>query len=447
MVWSRRIHLFIAFFMAISIRDADAQQSRILSLVSAERLPQEFRDSNAGITSAELVRRAIASNADLAASRLEVERARGRLRQSRLLPNPTLDVEQTTGRWTGSAGEKEQSVGVSFPIELGGKRGKRVDLAEADLAAAEADVADRERRLAADVRGAFADAMMALRDLEITSEQNGLDRQTVQFVQARVSEGDTPPLELNLLRADADRLRSKRALVQGQLEAAILKLKSLAGISPGDLLRFREDLGKPLLLPEPPSLEIAMQTALAARPDLRFARLTEEVAEAGLKLARAQAVPDIVLSTRYTKSSAVFDDTPVGVLRDKDKLFSFGASISIPVFNRNQGGRAEADASILQARRRREFIEALIASEVNSAYSRYLAAKDAVAIFEPGVIARSEQNIQAVRGAYEVGAFRITDLLNEQRRAVDFQREYTEALAEQYRALADLHAAMGTPIN
>lgn len=446
MVLSRKIHLLIALCFGISVPLVQAQDGRVLSSSAAERSPQEFHDPAAGISSTELVRRALTANADLAASRLEVERARGRLRQARLIPNPVLDVEQTTGRWTGSPEEKTQSLGLSVPVELGGKRGRRIDLAEADLAAAEAEVADRERRLAADVRTAFAEALAALRELEITSQLNDLDRQTVQFVQARVTEGDTPPLELSLLRADADRLRSRRALVQGRLEAAILRLKSLSGIPAGDALRFREDLASSLL-PEPPPLETALQTAMATRPDLRFARLNEQVAEAGLKLARAQAIPDLILSTRYSNNTAVFDRTPVGVLRDRDKLLSFGASVSIPILNRNQGARIEAQTSIMQARSRREFVESLVRSEVTSAYQRYQAAKDAVAIYEPGVIARSEQNITAVRGAYEIGAFRITELLTEQRRLVDFQREYTDALAERYRALADLNAAMGTPVN
>ena len=445
MVLSRKTHL-IAIWFGMFIAVAYAQNTRPAPSPAVERSPQEFHDPAAGVTAIDLVRRALTANADLAASRLEVERARGRLRQASLIPNPVVDFEQITGRWTGSPEETERSIALHVPVELGGKRGKRIDLAQADLAAAEAEVADRERRLTSEVRSAFADAMAALRELEITSERNDLDRQTVQFVQARVMEGDAPPLELSLLRADADRLRSRRALVQGKLEAAILKLKNLAAIPAGDPLRFREDLNA-ALLPEPPSLETALDTALSTRPDLRVARLNEEVAQAGLKLTRAQVVPDLILSTRYSDGTAIFDQTPVGPLRDRDKLLSFGASISIPLLNRNQGARVEAEASIMQARRRREFVESQVRAEVTSAYNRYEAARDAVAIYEPGVIERSQQNVLAVRGAYEVGAFRITDLLNEQRRLVDFQTEYTEALTERYRALADLHAAMATPIN
>ena len=88
----------------------------------------------------------------------------------------------------------------------------------------------------------------------------------------------------------------------------------------------------------------------------------------------------------------------------------------------------------------------MVRSEVQSAYARYQASRSALTLFEQGVIARSNDNIRVIRAAYELGEFRITDLIAEQRRLVDSQREFTETLAEQYRALADLQAAIGTPV-
>jgi cobalt-zinc-cadmium efflux system outer membrane protein len=135
------------------------------------------------------------------------------------------------------------------------------------------------------------------------------------------------------------------------------------------------------------------------------------------------------------------------VRSDRDKLLTFGVSIGIPVFNRNQGTKAEFAVAISQAERRREFLETVVRSEVESAFARYQAAQVAVTTYEQGVIARSTDNIRVVRAAYELGQFSITDLLNEQRRLVDSQRDFTETLSEQYRALADLQAALGTPVN
>lgn len=406
-----------------------------------------YFDPAQGTSSNDLVRRALAANGELAAVRIDIERARARLRQAGLRPNPTLDFEQTTGRFTGSAGEQETSIGVALPLELGGKRRRRIDLARAELEAVEAEVADRERRLSAEVRALYTEALAALRELEITENINNLDLQTTRIVQIRVNEGESAPLELNQLMAEVERLRSRRALVEGRLQSALLRLKSLAAIPASEPLRLGEDL-KATVLPAPPaSLDASIEIALRTRPDLRLAKLNEEVAEAGLQLARAQGAPDLTAFSRFTIGRAVFDDTPVGVLRDKDRLLTFGVSVGIPVFNRNQGQKAEAAAAISQARRRREFLESIVRSEVTAAFARYEAAQTALLTFEEGVIQRSNDNIRVIRAAYELGEFRLTDLLVEQRRLVDAQREFTEALTERYRALADLQAALGIPIN
>ena len=414
---------------------------------SKSSLIHSYFDPVQGVSANEIVRRALAANGELAAVRMEIERSRARLRQAGLRPNPTIDVEQSTGRFTGSTGEGEVSVGVAVPIELGGKRRRRIELARAELEASEAEVADRERRLMNEVRALYAEALAAIRELSTLEELNDLDLQTTRFVQARVNEGETAPIELNQLRVEVERLRSHRALVEGRLKGTLLRLKSLTGIGPTEILRLREDLQQPVATPSPASVDAAVEIALRTRPDLRFAKLSEEVAQAGLQLARAQAVPDLTPFTKYSNSRSVFEDTPIGVvLRDRDKLLTFGVSVEIPIFNRNQGAKAEAAVAINQAQRRREFLEAVIRSEVQSAYARYEAAQVAVTTFEQGAIPRSSENVRTIRAAYQIGAFSITDLLLEQRRLLDVQREFTEALAERYRALADLQAAMGISV-
>ncbi len=112
-------------------------------------------------------------------------------------------------------------------------------------------------------------------------------------------------------------------------------------------------------------------------------------------------------------------------------------------FNANQGARAEAAVAIRQAQMRREFVEQTVQAEVTSAFRRSEATRAAIAIFERGVIDRSTDNIRVIQAAYDLGEFRITDVITEQRRMLEAQQEYTEALAERYRAMVDLRAAIG----
>src|SRR5262245_3204850 len=409
---------------------------------AAENRIAGYVDPAQGSSSIDLARRALQSNAQLAASRLEIDRARARLRQAGLRPNPSIDFEQQNGVFN-SPGERGTSIGFSLPLELAGQRGRRIDLARAALEAAEADVADRERRLTSEVRLAYIETLAALRELEVAQNLYTIDVETARVVEARVEEGDAAPLELNLLRAEVDRLRARRALVEGRLQASTARLKQLIGMAPGEQLQLREVLMAPLLPDPPASIDAAVDLALRTRPDLRFARLSENVALAGYRLVKAQAAPQVTAFVQYSDFLGTFDTTPVSVLNDRDRLLAFGVSVTLPIFNRNQGAKAEAQLAITQAQRRREFTESVVRAEVTAAYRRYGAAQVSVQTYEQGVIARSEQNVQTMRAAYQVGAFRVSELLAEQRRLVDMQREMTEALAERFRALAELRAAVG----
>jgi outer membrane protein, heavy metal efflux system len=404
-----------------------------------------YVDTAAGLTAPDLVRRALSSNAELAAARLDVDRARARLGQAGLRPNPTVEFEYGSGRVVGNPGERETTVGVSIPLEVAGQRGRRVGLAEAELAVAEAEVADRERRLAADVTAAYVEALASARELETYERLSTLDVQTARVVQARVDEGESAPLELELIRVEYDRLRSQAALAEGRLQAAMLRLKGLAGIPPSEDLRLLQELAASARTPAaPPSKEQALEIALKSRPDLRVSRLSVTAARAGLRLAQAQGRPEVSVFGRYTTGRSVTDlPAPFEPAPDRERQLAAGVSISLPVFNRNQGARTEAGLAVTQAERRLAFAEAAVRTDVESAYARYEAARRAVETYEQGVLVRSNRNVATIREAYQLGVFRVTDLLAEQRRYVDVERDYTTALAEARRALADLHTAMG----
>ena len=167
----------------------------------------------------ELIKRALASNQEIIASRLEIDKARARLQQARLRPNPTLEFERESGRLVGSGGDSQFTLGFSLPIEIYGRRSARVSAAQISIEASEAEVRNRERVLVANVLTNYAEALGALRELDATERLLDLDLQTTRIVQIRVNEGETPPLELNLLQAEVERLRARRQLAEGRLQS------------------------------------------------------------------------------------------------------------------------------------------------------------------------------------------------------------------------------------
>lgn len=418
---------------------------------SAQTMPSnspqhQYYNQNDGVSLSEIVRRAFDSNGEIKIALLEVEKAQARLTQARLRPNPSLEIEQSSGRFVGSPGDGEVGVGVSVPLEIYGQRKLRSDFAQAEIVLKKAEVASRQRELAVRIFADYADALGALRELKILDETLELDLRTVSFVQIRVNEGETPPLELNLLQTEAERLRSQRQLAEGKLRAAITKLKFYAGVPYDQPLRLREEISMAALPSLPPTVETGIDVGLRNRPEIKLAILDERLASAGLRLIRSQSRPDISATARYSQNRSGFDD-PRGPYFQRDRSLTFGLTIGLPVFNRNQGAKTEAALAIRQAQERRLFAEQVIRNEIIVAFQRIEATNRALNTLQSSVLPRSLENIEVIRKVYEIGEVKITDLISEQRRLLDVNRDLTETFTQRYRAQADLFIALGISLD
>lgn len=423
---------------AIAAESITSERKPLLS----SSLPKYYNPQD-GLSVAELIKLALTANQELAAARFEIDKAQARLNQSRLRPNPTLEIEQSTGAAIGSPGGGQFSVGAAFPLEIYGRRSARIDQAQIAIEASRAEVRNRERLLISSLLNNYADALAALRELEITERLLELDLQMASVVQIRVNEGDVAPLELNLLQAEVERLRARRELAEGKLQAAYTQLKTLSGMPFENQLVLREQINSAQLPAAPQTPEIAAQAALASRPDVRLAQIEEQIATAGLRLVRAQSRSDLTVYSRYTQGRLGFDNLAETRYPSRDRSLAFGVALVLPVFNKNQGAKAEAEIAVRQAQTRREYAERVVRGEILAAYQRLESARRAVETLETRALPRTTENVETFRRVYEVGNITISDFINEQRRLIDATRELTGALIERYRAQIDLNIALG----
>jgi len=415
----------------------DAAEKRIVPPFA-----DRYYSQSDGSSLAEIVRRAIANNGEIKIARLEIDKARARLTQAGLRSNPTVEVEQSVGRLVGSSGDRELSVGFSLPVDVYGQRQKRIELARAEIVLREAELTTRQREITSKVFAVYAEALAALKEIQVLDELLELDTQTVRFVQIRVTEGETAPLELNLLQTEVERLRARRELSEGAIQTALTRLKFYAGVPYEQPLKLREEISAAQIPQLPDTSETGITVALRSRPELRVAELEEQLASAGLRLIRSQSKPDVTAYSRYTQGRSNFDD-PRGSYFQNDRSLTFGVSIGLPVFDKKQGAKAEAEIAIRQAQEKRAFAEAVIRNEVVTAFQRIEAAKRALLRLETAVIPRSLENIRTIRQVYEIGELKVTDLIAEQKKLLEANRDLTDALKERYRAQADLFIAIG----
>jgi cobalt-zinc-cadmium efflux system outer membrane protein len=303
-----------------------------------------------------LLEQAEANNQELAAMRTRSDEARGNLRQSGVKPPLTLEAGGASGRPLRTAGEEEYSAGVGKIFETGGKRARRIDAAEVRVTQTAAEYQERLRQLGFDIKSRYADALTEAQRLDVLDQILASNQRSLELTKARVERGDAALLEQTLLEVEIGRLTAQRATVVGRRESALVDLRRLVGLAPGAAIFLG---GAFYPGPVNSALEMLNRAALEQRPDLRLARLIEQLGDAELRLAEAEGRPDVSVTARYFKRNGQFDDQ-YGVnaqgsrvlLRDRDDILAVGVSIPILTKKRNLGNVEAAQARILGARQR-----------------------------------------------------------------------------------------------
>jgi len=406
----------------------------------------QYIDSLNGLSADEVVRYALVHNGELVAARQMIAAARGRLRQAGFKANPMIEASGTRALNTP---DNKLMIGAELPLELGGRRTARVVVAAAELQMREAEIADFERKLSAEVRAKYADAIAAARNLKFTEDLLTLTRDSHRLVRVRVERGKSAPLEQNLLLVELNRIEVMRIGFESRTEVATLELKKIIGMPLAEALRLRggfETTRQPAMQTE------AVSNALTTRPDLLAARAAEKLASAQIEQTRTEGKVDASLFASYERMSAGFDvfgfndagsRVPVmGVFHN----VTFGVRLSLPVRNRNEGNVEAAVASAEAARSRREFTELVVRNEVAAAYARFERAQSAVAVYRDGVRGQAERNLDVIRQTYTLGQKTALDYISEQRRFIEVETGYTEVLKEFFNSLVELERAAGTPV-
>jgi cobalt-zinc-cadmium efflux system outer membrane protein len=393
------------------------------------------------LTVDEWVALALASNPELRAVRAEVEAATARVQQAALRPNPMLDL----GGQKAVSPDNNLSIGLTVPLDLNGRKEGRVGVAQREVEVRRAHVDDRERRLRADVRMKAGDVLAARRTLGVTDELLQANRQALALVEARVRQGAAPALEENLIRVEVNRLDAGRVIQASRVDVALLQLTALAGAPPDEPLDVRGDL-----VPQP-GVVVDARAAVDQRADVRASRAEVAAAQAKVRKEQAEGRWDASVNLGYQRQDfgynlrGLTDSGSTRQIQDVFHYFGAGVTITLPVRNRNEGNVAAATAEAMAAERRREFSELIARQEVAAALAQYEAARRTVDLYDRSVRSIARANVDVVRQSYGLGRATLLDVIAEQRRYIEVENGYTDALRQAWDASVDVERAIGVP--
>jgi cobalt-zinc-cadmium efflux system outer membrane protein len=359
--------------------------------------------------------------------------ARAELINALAYPNPEVEAGIGWSRPRGvEEGEsddtaREYGVSLSQPIEWPIQRRRRRHAAEAGL-----DVVDREREvylvtLRAEVMRAIDTLLFEQRLLEVASENAEIASSFQELIAGRVEAGEAA--EIDLVRARVDALQAMRA-VQSQRRRIRTSEAVLDALTGGHLpLGFEvvDDLGEPV--PPVNTPEILRRNG-ENHPSLRHLEALREQRERELASERVEWIPQ--------PEPGVFLD------RESDaKVLGATVGVQVPLWNRNQGGIAQAEAALARVDAEIARTRAEIRRDLLTAIQAYESALEQIAAFQGGLLEDAQSALETEQFLYEQGEVALLQVLDARRTAQLTRSQYLEALLDAATAREDLNEAIG----
>ncbi len=383
---------------------------------------EEVVPARAILTLEEATDMAIAVSPALKASMAMRDAAIGRETQAGLWQNPELELEVENFAGTGpfdGTDSAEYFAGLSQTFEIGGKRGARQE--EASLLRSVADLRTEAMRLeiVRDVHIAYETVLVEQEALRLAQSQESLAREVHDIVKKRVEAAASSDIQLSKAEVALSTAVIARENAERELAIAKASLASLLGLSH---LSHVLDSDHFYELSAPNDLQ-SYQARLANNPNLLAIAMAASGQKAAIKIAKAQAIPD----PSFRVGMRRFNDTD-------DSAVVAGASIPLPVWNRNQGGVAEAEALYQQQLRNVEDARRIASQQLVEAWQNWQTAYREANRFQSTLIPAAEKAYRLSREGFEKGRFPFLEVL-------DAQRTLFQARAGHHNALKSYHVA------
>jgi cobalt-zinc-cadmium efflux system outer membrane protein len=380
---------------------------------------------------------ALLQNSELATFAWEVRAREARAIQAGRPPNPVLDtlVEDLGGAARLIGGENavqpQTTIQLGQLIELGGKRAARERLAELNRDLAAWDFEGVRIDVLTRVSTAYLDVLAGQQTVALAGRTRALAEQVQETVSTRVEAGVVSPIErtkseVALAGARIDEQRARRAL-----DADRLRLATLWG---SDVAAFAGADGDLAIPPRVPAFDLLRQR-VTQNPEV--ARWATEIAQrdAARAVQDAHRVPDVTVTAGYRRFTDI-----------DSNAFLVGASIPLPLFDRNRAGVQEATDRAAKAREEQRAAQGRVTAMLADAYGRLASAHDEASALASGVLPGARSAFELVQEGYRLGRFGFLDVLDAQRTLVGAEGQYLRALIDWHKAVAQVERLIAMPL-
>lgn len=367
-------------------------------------------------------------NPALDETRARVAESQAALVTAAARPNPTLSIAP------GIPSPYLLSLDLSIPLETAGKRGYRIQAARGLDQAARFDLADSAWSVRSAVRAALLNDLLASRVLDLLRSEVEVRADQVTILEHTFAAGEIPGPVVDAARIELSKAQLAISSTEGQVAEAEAALAAAIGIPVAGLqgIRFSWQAMNAPPSAASVSLEDIQRDAVLNRLDVRSSLAKYAAAEARLRLEIAKQYPDIDIGPGYT-------------YEEGRSYFTVGLSTVIPLFDKNQGPIAEAEAHRQEAAAGFLETQAQVIAKSERAFAAYSAALKELAEAELLVKLQDSQG-RAIQQSVRSGELDRLDLDEVSILRSVTARARLDALAHAQTALGDLEDAVQRPL-
>lgn len=378
------------------------------------------------------------NNLEYAARKFDLTKTDAGIEMAKIFPDPSFSYG-----WFDNGQRRIEmgygfNGGLSWTLELGGKRKARVDLARSEADLTKYLLQDYFRTLRADATLNFLSAM---RNRQLLTMQAGsyqtmkrlAESDSLRYKAGSISQVDARQSHLEALAMLNELLAQEAKWKLSLLNMAVFtgELKKDGLYAPqGDAAKFSRDF----------NLQQLVTAAQNTRADAMAALQSKTVSQKALQLAKANRVSDIELH-----SGVIFASHTKNIIAPTPSFFQLSAGITLPLkfSNRYAGDLKMAYYSAQQADLMYRQAELLIEAEVTQAYINYEAGRRQMQQFDNGMLEEARKVLEGKTYSYQRGETSLLEVLNARRTYNALQASYYEALFDYASSLVELEKAAG----
>ena len=350
-----------------------------------------------------------------------------------MMPNPALGLSTQPSTTVSGISSWPLGWNLDIPVETAGKRGYRIEQSKQLSQASQFNLYGTAWQVRSRLKAALIELYLTQENVVWLGKQEASRSEMADLLERRFTEGAISLPETTQARIALAQTRLALQEAQKRQGVASVQVAAAIGLPVNRLERINLSFAELAKIPNPENLPSpeARRQALLNRTDIRASLVEYEASQNALQLEIAKQYPDIHLGPAYVWNPGL--------------QWQVGVSFSLPLFNRNEGPIAEAEARREEAAAKFNALQARAISEVDSAWISYQAASRQLT--EADALLQAQQKQQrSIVAEFNIGESDRLVLAGGQLELITAEQARLDAQAKAIQSLELLEDAIQRPL-